>query len=157
MIADSIDKPKNQINNTFATTLEFVETWSKSFVNYRPSDIPTKCKFRDNYQPLAISVTGLGTPKIMYAVQSLDKYGRRVIELAPFGLFASPEWENELNQSTLKRILDRLLGIKTKQLIWQVRFDHQLLATSLISLGLKFETSHTHVLDLKKCTQISKK
>jgi lipid II:glycine glycyltransferase (peptidoglycan interpeptide bridge formation enzyme) len=150
MIVNHSQQPKIQTNKTFATTLEFAEAWSKSFVNYQPSKIPTKWKFADRYQPLAISVTGSGAPRTMYAIESLDKFGRRDIALAPFGLFASPEWENELEKSTLKKILDRLLGIKTKKLLWHVRFDHQPLATGLISLGLKFDTSHTHVLDLDK-------
>ena len=145
MTVNNPQKPDTKTNKTFATTLEFAEAWSKSFVNHQPSDISTKYKFCDNYQPLAISVTGSGAPRTMYAIQSFDKFGRRVIELAPSGLFASPNWENKLEKSTLQGILNQLMGIKTKELIWYVRFDLEELANGLISLGLKFETSTTQV------------
>lgn len=148
MISRNIQKPKTEANQTFATTIEFAETWSKSFVNCQPANIATKYKFVDRYQPLAISVTGSGSPRTMYAVQFLDKFARQTILLAPFGLYASPDWENQLEQSTLKSIVDRLTGIRVKQLIWNVRFDQELLANGLASLGLKFERKPTHVLKL---------
>lgn len=150
MIINNIEKPKTQNNTTFATTLEFAEAWSKSFVNYQPSDIPTKYKFADNYQPLAISVMGSGAPRIMYAIQSFDKFGRRTISLAPSGLYASPGWENELEQSTLQKILGQLTGIITNKLTWNVRFDHKPLANGLTSLGLKFQPHSTHVLKIEQ-------
>ena len=148
MIANNIQKPKT--NKTFATTLEFAEAWSKSFVDYKPADISTKYKFADNYQPLALSVTGSGLSRKMYAVQSLDKYRRRTISLAPCGQYASPDWEDELEQSTLQKILGQLTGIRTNKFTWNVRFDHQPLANGLASLGLKFQSHSTHVLDIEQ-------
>ena len=138
------------LHNTFCTSLDFAEAWSKSFSkNYRPP-VATKYQFAERYFPLAISVRGSGLPRTMYAVQSFDKFGRRTILLAPFGQYASPNWENELELSTLQGILRCLTGIRTKEFIWNVRFDQEPLANGLVTLGLKFVHSSTHVLDLEK-------
>lgn len=147
MIVANKNLPTNR-NETFCTSFDFAEAWSKSFSkDYQPL-VSTKYQFASNYSPLAIPVIGSGSPRTMYAVQSWDKFGRRIIDLAPFGQYASPNWENELERSTLQKILKCLTGIRTREFTWNVRFDQEPLAKGLISLGLQFLPTPTHILDL---------
>jgi hypothetical protein len=84
----------------------------------------------------------------MYALEEVDRFGRREIALGPFGLYASPGWDRELHPAVVKRIVERLTGIRTTHLVWTVRFDHRSLADALTSCGLKSRQYATHVLPL---------
>jgi lipid II:glycine glycyltransferase (peptidoglycan interpeptide bridge formation enzyme) len=86
----------------------------------------------------------------MYAVETPVAFGLRNIELAPWGFYASPGWAGRLEQSTLKRIMNQLTGLRTRHLFWNVRFDQEPLAAGLAALGLKAERSSTHVLRLHR-------
>jgi hypothetical protein len=123
------------MNETFFSTFEWVEAWSRSFVKDRL---------------LAIPVRGSGPPRTMYGIQKGDRFGLYSISLAPAGRYASPGWVGELECSTLQGILDRLKGFRTRQFVWNVRFDHEPLAAGLISLGLRFRRTTTHVLHLEQ-------
>lgn len=124
------------MNETFFSTVDFVEAWSRAFGN--------------SYRPLAIPIIGSGSSRTMYAVQTLDNRGRRFVLLAPFGLYASPGWDGQLEQSTIKGILKRLTGIRTTGFVWNVRFDQEVLAKKLASLGFKFKHTSTHILPLEQ-------
>jgi lipid II:glycine glycyltransferase (peptidoglycan interpeptide bridge formation enzyme) len=97
---------------------------------------------------LKIPVSGCGPEREMYALEEVDRCGRRTISLGPFGLYASPGWNRELHRAVVKRIVSRLTGIRTKRLVWTVRFDHRSLAEALTSCGLKSRQHATHVLPL---------
>lgn len=97
---------------------------------------------------LKIPVPGCGPAREMYALEEVDHFGRRTISLGPFGLYASPGWDRELNPAVVKRIVARLTGIRTTRLVWTVRFDHRSLAEALTSCGLKSRQHATHVLPL---------
>jgi len=129
-----VDRPK--MSETFFSTRDFVEAWSRSFGH--------KC------HPLAIPVRGSGPPRTMYAIQTSSAYGQRHISLAPNGLYASPGWDGQLERSTLDGILHSLTGFRTRGFIWNVRFDHEPLAAGLASLGLGFQRTSTQVVDLSK-------
>lgn len=125
------------MNETFFSTIDFVNAWSQAFGN--------------SYHTLAIPVNGSGPPRMMYAVQTMPGFQKlRYISLAPHGLYASPGWQGQLEPSTLKGIHDRLTEFWTRSFTWNVRFDQQPLADGLISLGYNFQHTSTHVLYLGK-------
>jgi len=101
------------------------------------------------YQPLPISVVGSGPRRTMYATASPASYRSRYVSLAPFGLFASPAWEGELERSTLEHILRQLRGPRTRGFAWTVRCDHAALAHGLESFGIPHRRAATHILRLK--------
>jgi hypothetical protein len=86
----------------------------------------------------------------MYAVETPARYWSRYVSLAPYHLPASPGWHGELELSTLKRILQRLTGPRTRGFVWHVRFDHESLAAGLTSLGFQAQRSSTYVLYLNR-------
>lgn len=86
----------------------------------------------------------------MYGIQTPESHGLRSISLGPRGLYASPAWGRQLEVSTLKGILDRITGLRTRKFAWNVRFDHKPLAAGLASLGLGFQRTSTHVLPLDR-------
>src|SRR5262245_31303363 len=124
----------DQASQTCFSTSDFVGALARSF--------------GEEYQPLAVPIRESGPPRTMYVIQHPISYGRRLLSLAPFSLYASPGWQGQLRQSTLEGILGRLTGIRTSSFIWNVRFDHKQLAAGLMSSGLKFSHTPTRVLDL---------
>jgi hypothetical protein len=95
-----------------------------------------------------IRVLGSGPDRYMYGIEELDRYGRRSVSLAPFGLYASPGWEGELECATLRGIVRRLTGVRTLSFNWTIRFDHTALAEGLTSLGFRSTEHRTHILPL---------
>lgn len=100
------------------------------------------------YEPLAIPVIGSGQPRTMYATALPAPYRSRYVSLAPFGLYASPGWDDELQEGTLASILLQLRKPRTRGFVWTVRFDHTALASGLESLGIPYQRAETHVLRL---------
>ncbi|MGD0744377.1 MAG: GNAT family N-acetyltransferase [Verrucomicrobiota bacterium] len=97
---------------------------------------------------LKIPVTGSGPDRYMYGIAERDRFGRRYVLLAPFGLYASPGWNKTLATETVRKIVKTITGYPVARFNWNVRFDHQSLAESLISFGFKYEQQTTHILDL---------
>jgi hypothetical protein len=128
------EKGLDQASQTCFSTCDFAEAWARSFDG--------------EYQTFAIPVRESGPPRTMYAVQNHGSYGRQFLSLAPYGLYASPGWQGQLQQSTLEGILGCLTGIQTISFVWNVRFDHEQLAGCLISSGLEFSRTPTRVLNL---------
>jgi hypothetical protein len=84
----------------------------------------------------------------MYMIQTPERYGSRSVPTAHEDFGLSPGWEGALERSTLEGILAILMGYRTRKFAWTVRFDHEPLASGLISFGLKFEPYPTRVLRL---------
>lgn len=102
------------------------------------------------HRPAAIPVTGSGPLRTMYALETMGRFGVRYVSLAPFGLYASPGWDRRLERSTLKRVVNRLMGIRTRGFAWNVRFDQESLAAGLTSLGFNPSRTSTHALPLEQ-------
>lgn len=77
------------MNETLFSTRDFVEAWSRSS-GYR-------------FRPIAIPVSGSGPPRVMYGVETSDRYGLRSISLGPSGLYASPGWEGQIRTIHVER------------------------------------------------------
>jgi len=122
------------MHETFFSSREFAEAWARSGSGH----------------VLGIPVRGSGSPRTIFGIQDTEHYFRRSISLGPFGGYASPGWENYLEQSTVRGVLDRLRGVRTTKIVWNVRFDHQPLAAVLESLGLEPVSIPTHVLHLQE-------
>lgn len=118
-------------NATVFSSREFIAAWSSSF---------------SDQLSLAITVGGSGPARKMYAIQTNSRYRSRYLQLGPMGLYASPGWTGSLEGSTLKGILGSLMSLRTRGFVWNVRFDHEPLATGLSLLGLKSERVSTQVL-----------
>lgn len=126
----------DQTSETFFSTRSFVEAVSRTL--------------GVRHHALAIPVQGSGPPRTMYAIQTLGRYGLPFVSLAPFGLYASPGWNGQIEIPTLQGILYRLKRGLTRGFVWNARFDHQSLAGGLISLGVRFQRTTTHVLHLEQ-------
>ena len=100
------------------------------------------------FQPIAIRVIGSGQPRTMYATALPAPYHSRYVSLAPFGLYASPGWDDELQERTLASILQELRGTRTRGFVWTVRFDHAALGSALASIGIPYQQTGTYVLRL---------
>ena len=69
----------------------------------------------------------------------------------PDDLWTSPGWSGDLERSTVEHILHQMQsGLRTRALRWQVRFDHEPLATILSSLGLIPDRVQIYVLKLDR-------
>lgn len=99
---------------------------------------------------MAIPVRGSGAPRTMYALRTPLPHRCWYVELAPYCLNASPGWNGPLEPATIKSVLKRLQGVRIRQFLWNVRFDHEPLASGLMALGLKPERVSTHVLYLDR-------
>lgn len=126
--------PRCDENTSFFSGREFVDAWSRSFPG--------------RYQPLAIPILGSGPSRTMYAIQSPMRYWLRRLPLVRSDFFLSPGWVGQLDRSTMERILAVLMGIRTRSFVWNVRFDHEPLATGLDSFGLAAERVSTQVVSL---------
>jgi hypothetical protein len=122
------------MHETLFCTPEFVEPYARALGGRARS--------------VTVTVRGSGPPRTMCVLQTRGRYGTRYMEMAPRGLFASPGWEDTLDTATVRSILNQVLGLRTRSMEWRVRFDHELLANCLISLGLSFQRHPVSVLDL---------
>ena len=118
------------------STLEFVEVCAKAF--------------GDRYRAAEVSVTGSGPDRAFYALQCPEPMGLRSFALAPCSLYASPGWEGTLQLSTLRGILDQLVGSRIRKFNWKVFFDHQELAAGLSRLPLVSRQESTHLVRLDR-------
>ena len=123
-------------NETLFSSGAFVEAVSRSMGNA--------------YRPVAIPVEGSGNNRKMYGTAAPAPYLSMYISLAPFGLFASPGWENTLERSTVEGILRFLKRPVTRGFVWTIRYDQIELANTLNSLGLASTATPTHVIDLER-------
>jgi hypothetical protein len=122
------------MNETFFSRFDFVQAVANCSENRK--------------RVLQIPVFGSGPDRYMYGIEELDRYGRRHLSIAPFGLYASPRWEGDLEAGTLRGIVKRLTGLRTLSFNWTVRFDHGPLAHCLTLLGLPSQEFTTHILEL---------
>jgi hypothetical protein len=125
---------KKMKNETFFSQIDFI----KAVVNCSGG----------HKKILPIQVVGSGPKRQMYGIQEFDRFGRRSVSLGPFGLYASPGWNENLEIATLRGIIKRLTSFNTLKFVWTVRADHGALADSLISLGIKYKPRSTHLLYL---------
>jgi hypothetical protein len=133
-----VDSTKTVVapNTTFFGTAEFTLALSRWFGH--------------SHSQLALPVRGSGPRRTLYACQTPARYCSRYVSLAPLGLCASPGWIDHLERSTVERIVHCLAVLRTRRFIWNVRFDHEPLATALASLGLSLERVPTRVVHLDK-------
>src|SRR5579864_6084465 len=68
----------------------------------------------------------------MFGVESLHSHGRRSVSLAPYGLYAHPAGDGDLD-TAVRDIIGQLKGYSTTTFQWNVRFDHAALAQALVS------------------------
>ena len=122
------------MHETFFSTKEFADAWSAS------SD--------SGERTLAVNVLGSGPNRTIHCVERRGWWGLRTISMSPMGLFGSPGWDGDLEESTLSGILRRLLDIRTLSLKWNVRFDHGPLASGLSKFDAEPMRVPTHVLSL---------
>ena len=123
-------------NTTFFSTREFAEAWSRSF----PGE----------YEPLAIPVAGSGPPRTIYSLCAPARFGSRTVPLTRYDFFLSPGWRDVLEEGTVKNVVDRLAGLRTRSFVWNVRFDHEPLADRLSALGFGAARIPTRVIRLPK-------
>ena len=110
-------------HTTIFSTREFVESWCRAF---------------DGCEPFAVEVHGSGPDRIMHMVKGTMRYGTYSLSCGQSqNLWTSPGWIGELSRATVQDILNQLIGIRTRSLLWQVRFDHEQLANMLLALGLR--------------------
>ena len=85
----------------------------------------------------------------VFGVETVYSYGRRSVDLAPFGLYAHPSGGGDL-ESAVRDIISQLKTYSTTTFQWSVRFDHPALAQALVRRGLSFSRPVTHVLSLAR-------
>ena len=106
--------------------------------------LPSRNSVREQFR-----FSDVGLREKCMRIQSTDRYRSRHILLGPMGLYASPGWDGQLHRFTLEGILHKIMTFRTRRFVWNVRFDHEPLATGLSLLGLKSERVSTQVLPLK--------
>lgn len=102
------------------------------------------------YRALPLPVDGSGPARTMYALAARRRLQTRSLQLAPYGLWASPGWDAALEDATVSRLLDVLQGLRTRDFRWHVRFDHLTLASKLMDAGLTWSRVSTRVLYLDR-------
>jgi hypothetical protein len=68
--------------------------------------------------------------------------------LTRYDFFLSPGWRDALEEGTVKSVVDRLKGMRTRNFVWNVRFDHGPLADRLSALGVRSTRIATRVIHL---------
>src|SRR5215471_17523857 len=122
-------------HTTFFSTREWAECWSGVF---------------STDQPLEISVVGSGPPRTMHFIKKRLSYGLYNLSSGHFHDFClSPGWVDELEDSTVSRIIDRIPWARTKSLTWIVRFDHIPLASSLLARDFPYSRIPVAILDIE--------
>ena len=124
-------------HTTIFATPDFVESW---------------CRALGECEPFIVRVQGSGPPRTMHLVKTPMRYGSFQISRAQARRSLDKPWLDRPAQTprTVEHILDQLTGLRTRSLLWQVRFDHEPLALILCSLGLIHDRVQVHVLNLDR-------
>lgn len=90
------------------------------------------------------------SPACIFGLERMHRLNIRSVSLAPFGLPAYPINYDRSRDST-SDLVGQLRTMRTLGFDWNVRFDHQDLASGLAECGLKSVEWTTHVLYLDRC------
>lgn len=101
----------------------------------------------DSVQP--IELRSPASHSALYGIKRLHSFGRQSIALAPFGLYAHPSGGGDLD-ADVRDMVRQLKSWSTVHFEWNVRFDHGELAQQLVTQGIPFQRTMTHVLSLDR-------
>src|SRR5215831_12744003 len=121
---------------TFFSTREWADCWSRVFTNDRVFEV---------------AVHGSGPARKMHFIQTRSSYGISDLSSGYSHDFCvSPGWQDSLDNSTVRQIIDQLPWSLIRSFTWKVRFDHVDLAKALAVLKLQRYLIRVHILDLDR-------